>query len=248
MEKIDPGIGSIGKNQEPEDVDFEETTSSNNNEIDLDDGLNEDEDSHDFMGDDFTKNIIDGDTKKSDSLKSNEINADDGSANADDIRRQLEEEENNQKSQYTKADFEQIAEIIIDIIDAIASASFKAWSGDSSDAAYSLNKEKKTKLIKTLTLILIKYQARFPIEFMFIIMLVMMYSGSYVKAKRFRRERKNPPLPKANEIVMNDISDNSSLTDEELERRHNEFQNKKSSSKSDVRTPAKRQRGRPRKT
>lgn len=115
----------------------------------------------------------------------------------DQIQSQLKAEEEKSK-QVSPETFVEIARFIIFLIDASAAAFFRWWSGDQTDTAYSLSKPKQEQLVRQLATILIKYQAKFSIEFMFLISVLILYIPAFTLAKGNRKENKNK---KKNETV-----------------------------------------------
>lgn len=84
--------------------------------------------------------------------------------------------------------FYDIAAFLIFLIDATMSTALRWFAKDTSDSAYSLSNLKQQKLTKQLALILIKYQAKFSIEFMFLISIVILYIPAFLLAKSNRKE------------------------------------------------------------
>lgn len=104
--------------------------------------------------------------------------------------------------------FYDIAEFIIFLIDASLSAAFKWWAKDTSDSAYSLSATKQKKLTKQLAAILIKYQAKFSIEFMFLISIVILYMPAFWVAHSKRKENKKQvpkPIPYIPPVINNPV-------------------------------------------
>ena len=147
----------------------------------------------DFMNEDHIKNFTSGETKKA---AENDINA--GSQfegkSVDDLKADIKKAEDDSKKNFTAKDFEDIARFIIFLIDTGLSSGLKWWAKDTSDAAYSLPEKKKEMLVYQLTLILTKYQAKFSIEFMFILTILIVYAPAFMKAKSRRKELKNPQV------------------------------------------------------
>jgi hypothetical protein len=68
------------------------------------------------------------------------------------------------------------------------SSALKWWSKDTSESAYSLPEKKKSMLSYQLSLILMKYQAKFSIEFMFFLTMVVVYIPAVMLAKKRKKE------------------------------------------------------------
>lgn len=144
----------------------------------------------DFMNEDHIKGFTSAETKKA------EENIDDKSQfkdkSAEDLKKEIKAAEDASAKNFTAKDFEDIARFIIFLIDTGISSGLKWWSGDTSDSAYSLPEKKKEMLVYQLTLILTKYQAKFSVEFMFILTILIVYAPAFVKAKNRRKELKTP--------------------------------------------------------
>lgn len=123
-----------------------------------------------------------------------------GTNDPNELRRQVSEAEASAGKEYSVDDFKDIAIFIITMIDVGASNFFKWWSKDTTTNPYSLGEGNKNILIKQLTRILVKYQARFPLEGMFIITLLLMYAGAYKNAKDRRETLKGNSM----KVVHND--------------------------------------------
>jgi len=124
-------------------------------------------------------------SKKSSSSPESKLYDDDTSA--EELRERIKQEE--QKSKEFKAkDFEEIARFIIFLIDASLSSLLRWWAKDNSDSSYQLGADKKNQLISQLTLILVKYQAKFNIEWMFLITVLVLYIPPFMRAHEHRKD------------------------------------------------------------
>ncbi len=144
----------------------------------------------DFLDEDHINKFTAGETKKS------EENPDDTKGNfdgksADDLRDDIKKAEEQANKSFTAKDFEDIASFIIFLIDTGIASTLKWWSKDTSESAYSLPEGKKKMLTYQLTLILVKYQAKFSLEFMFILTLLIIYAPAFMKARERKKEIKN---------------------------------------------------------
>lgn len=148
----------------------------------------------DFMNEDHIRSFTAGETKKAD-VESDETKSNFEGKSVDDLKADIKRAEEESTKNFTAKDFEDIARFIIFLIDTGLSSGLKWWSGDSSDAAYSLPEKKKEMLVYQLTLILTKYQAKFSIEFMFVLTILIVYAPAFVKAKNKRKELKTPEHP-----------------------------------------------------
>lgn len=130
-----------------------------------------------------------------------------GTNDPNELRKQISEAENSAGKEYTIDDFKDIATFIITFIDVGASSFCKWWSKDTTSEPYSLGATNKNILIKQLTRILVKYQTRFPLEGMFIITLLLMYSGAFKAAY----DRRKLVKEKSMKIVHNAGDNNDDL-------------------------------------
>lgn len=108
----------------------------------------------------------------------------------------------------TPEDFYDIAEFIMSLIDATAASALKWWAKDSADSPYSLPEKKKNKLTKQLAKILIKYNAKFSIEFMFLIGLCIMYIPAFRLARKTRKENSKPVQIIQSPVVQKTYTEN----------------------------------------
>jgi hypothetical protein len=131
----------------------------------------------DFMDEDFIDDSIKKETKrvKEEDKKNDNITAED-----------IVKEEKEQPS-LTLADMMDVAEVVMNLIDLAISTSLRWWSKDTSDQAYSITYTKKSMLVRQLATILLKYQAKFRIEFLFLISLIIVYAVPFGKAKERRK-------------------------------------------------------------
>jgi len=143
----------------------------------------------DFMNEEHINSFTAGTTKKA---EENDISSNSNFQNksVDDLKAEIKKAEDESTKNFTAKDFEDIARFMIFLIDTGLSSGLKWWSGDSSDAAYSLPEKKKEMLVYQLTLILTKYQAKFSIEFMFILTILIVYAPAFIKAKNKKKEIK----------------------------------------------------------
>ncbi len=159
----------------------------------------------DFMNEGHIENVTTAKTKRSEAPVDEEKSQFEGK-NPEELKKEIKSAEEDSVKNFKTKDFEDIAKFIIFLIDTSFSTFFKWWAKDSSDQAYSLSKEKQNMLVYQLTLILVKYQARFSIEFMFLCSLVLLYAPAFMKAKDRKKE--------INEIKTKDIK----ATNEKIEK------------------------------
>lgn len=166
----------------------------------------------DFMKTDFTKNYIGKKTVKSDE-KSEKETVKEKKEDVKDLRDRIIREEKEYAENFTKEDFADIAEIMIDLLDTGVSTALRFWAKDTSDQAYEINVTKKKRLVKQLTLILVKYQLKWSLEFLFIITLLVTYYTPYMKARERRKELKSHKTEPKKSVKEDVKPDNSTPTD-----------------------------------
>lgn len=164
---------------------------------------------------------------------------------AEEARKQIIEEEN-KTDNLTVEDFADIAETVVDVIDSVFSSILRWYAKDTSDAAYSLTEAKKKRLSRQMTKLLVKYQAKFKIEFLFILTLLAVYASPAMKAKE-NREAVNKRLAeekrrKKKEEESQDENSNSSSSSEYVE--FEEVKDDDKENKTETRQPF-RKRGKP---
>lgn len=116
----------------------------------------------------------------------------------EEYEKELEDAIKADKESQTPEYFQEIAEFLITLIDTGFASAMKWWAKDTSDVAYSLSKPKQNKLIGMLTRILFKYQAKFSLEFMFFLTILVMYIPSFGAARRRRKDLKENLINNAN--------------------------------------------------
>jgi len=190
----------------------------------------------DFMNEEHIKNFTSSESKKSDENEVNTNSQFDGKS-VEDLRSEIKKAEDDSKKNFTAKDFEDIAKFIIFLIDTGLSSALKWWSKDTSDAAYSLPEKKKDMLVYQLTLILTKYQAKFSVEFMFILTILIVYAPAFMKAKNRRKEVFYNKVEQ-NEVYQNNNKESDSINNivKSAEKVAND---------NPVNTGAKRKRGNP---
>jgi hypothetical protein len=151
----------------------------------------------DFMNQDHISSFTAGETKKADENIGNS-NSQFKDKSVEDLKAEIKKAEEDSTKNFTAKDFEDIARFMIFLIDTGLSSGLKWWSKDTSEAAYSLPEKKKEMLVYQLTLILTKYQAKFSIEFMFFLTIVIVYAPAFVKAKNNRKVNLNDVEAKLN--------------------------------------------------
>jgi hypothetical protein len=175
------GEESIAGNSTPN-----ENVSSSAN-VNLDD--NKDESNHasvDFMNDDYMENLLRGKTKQSEEkIEGKETPYED---KKNETKSTLSSDPPTADLAFSEQDMYDFAEVFMDIIDMGISTALKFYSKDTSITAYELEANKKKRLIRQLSKILMKHQIKFPLEAMFIVTLIICYSVPIAKARKTRRE------------------------------------------------------------
>lgn len=143
----------------------------------------------DFINDNNYEDILKKKSKKAEEDPEEE-KSQFGDKTQDQLREEIKVAEEQSKQNFSAKDMEDIAKVIIMVIDTGISTGLRMWAKDTSDSAYSISTEKRKMLEYQLTLVLVKYQSRFSIEFMFLISLVICYVVPFTKARTRRREMK----------------------------------------------------------
>lgn len=155
----------------------------------------------DFMNSEQSEAFINKKTKESEldvSLgKSSEENASNfKDKTVDEVKAEIAQEEHEQSTKFKAQDYEEIALIIVDVFDMLMAALLRWYAKDTSDQPYSLTKRKKERVAYNLSLLLIKHQKKWSIEFMFCLTLIAIYSGPVLAARDHRKKVKSGEAPK----------------------------------------------------
>lgn len=142
----------------------------------------------DFMKEAAVNEFTKSESKKSEN-KTNQKNDSFTGKSMNEVQNEIRFAEENDANKYTPEDFREFASMIMLFIDTIFSETLK-WFSKDKDSDYSLPKPKQERLTKSLTYILIKYQSRFPIGWVFIISLVMCYAPAFIAANDKRKKNK----------------------------------------------------------
>jgi len=105
----------------------------------------------------------------------------------DEIRREIIEEEKKEQEKFSADDYDMISEFIIDAIDWSGSSLLMFMAKDTTDTPYVLGVQKKQRLQKQLTRILIKMEMKFSFTSLFIISLILAYVTPVKKALESRK-------------------------------------------------------------
>ena len=139
----------------------------------------------DFMNSNYVNEFVGKKTKRAED-NVQETSGEFSGKTTEQVRQEINAAESS-KEDWTPDDFKMVAEFIITIIDSVIASGLRWWSKDTSDQAYSLSKDKQSKLVKQLTMMLIKYQAKFRIEIIFLLSIIMFYAGPFLKARDRRK-------------------------------------------------------------
>ncbi len=121
----------------------------------------------------------------------------------DELRQQMVNEEMQPIDEMAPEDFEMIAGFLIDAWDLGTVTLFRIYALDTSDAPYEMTSSKKGKLKKLLTLILIRFNKKFPLGVLFFMTLILTHITPTLKAHEHRklvqetRKKKPAKKPKA---------------------------------------------------
>lgn len=181
---------------EIETVKFSETKNSKDDDEEFEVNFNDPEDVEKFTG---------SKTKESQNVKEKHFGENE---TIDNIKKELDEAEK-KANEIDPETFYDIADFIISLLDSSVASGLKWWSKDSSHSAYTLPKGNKEKLTKQLAKILIKYNAKFSIELMFIVGLIIMYIPAFRAARAKKKELESfnvTPAPvQQNNVVYENV-------------------------------------------
>lgn len=172
-----------------------EIISGESEEVPLDNKINDDQKTTtiDFQNQDDIDNILKAKTKDSDFDDTSKNDNKFKNLDVEDIREEIKNEESKASEKYTADDFANIAAFILTLYDTGLSTGLSAWAKDVPQA-YEMPKDKKRILEHQLTLILIKYQAKFSLEFMFLATLLLVSSTPILKARKRKKDIKEYEL------------------------------------------------------
>lgn len=137
----------------------------------------------DFMDKEKIKDFVKTPTKESES-KNNQGDFLKGKT-PEEAAEYVKQEES--KITFTPDDLRDVASILVNMYDIGLSTALRAYAGDSTDIPYTINKEKVRRLENMLTLVLVKYQAKFNILFLFFMSLIVISYGPFMTARTNRR-------------------------------------------------------------
>lgn len=187
---IDNNLNSAEQNTEEGEGEILESET-----VDLDNKINDDQKTAtiDFQNQDDIDNILKAKTKESEFDKSEKEDNKYKNLDSEDIREEIKNEESKASEKYTYEDFSNIAAFLLTLYDTGLSTTLGAWAKDS-PGLYEMPIGKKKILEHQLTLILIKYQAKFSLEFMFFATLLLVSSTPILKARKRKKDIKEYEL------------------------------------------------------
>lgn len=177
------------KTSEPETINLGDLKQEQKKETVTIDFMNQSE-SEEFIAKKTKTSKLTSDLEEKLNGQANDKKSDFEGKTTDEIRDQILKEEEEKSNSFKPSDYEEIASMVVNVIDMLLSSLLKWWAKDTSDTAYSLNAKKKQTVSYQLTLILIKHQKKWSIEFMFILTIIAVYSGPVLAANRHRKQVK----------------------------------------------------------
>lgn len=152
-----------------------------------------------FKDSSFLKNHVKAPTSESAAPAAPAASAYEGRS-TEELRQQMINEELQPVDEMAPEDFELIAGFLIDAWDIGMVTLFRLYALDNSDTAYEITTGKKNKLKKLLTLILIRFNKKFPLGVLFFMTLIIAHITPAMNAHTHRKEtqklRKKKPKPK----------------------------------------------------
>ncbi len=167
-----------------------------------------------FMDKKFISDYVKKKTIKSDepAPEGNTKSSSDSSNNnesTEDLRKRIKKDEEAYENQFTPDDFEELAGFFIDMLDAGISTALRVWSKDTKSRDYELDPDKKKKLAKQGKLILVKHKLKWSVEFVFVLSLVVFYTGPIQKARQRRKTLESIKNTSSNSVKEKFKSDNN---------------------------------------
>lgn len=208
---------NLQENQDETEDTEAEIMDGESEEVPLDNKINDDQKTTtiDFQNQDDIDNILKAKTKDSEFEQTSKEENKYKNLDAEDIREEIKNEESKASEKYTYQDFANIAAFLLTLYDTGLSTGLSAWAKDT-PSAYEMPKDKKRILEHQLTLILIKYQAKFSLEFMFLATLLLVSSTPILKARKRKKDIKEYELkqksrPTAKEKETAPITENKDM-------------------------------------
>lgn len=148
--------------------------------------LKENQNTHvkiDFMDKDVIKDFIKSPTKESDNSTGKEDPF--KGKTAEEAAEYVKKEENTQV--FTPDDLRDVSTILVMMYDIGLSTSLKLFAGDDIDTPYTIAAPKLRKLENILTMVLVKYQTKFKVEFLFLLSLIIISWSPITIARKNRK-------------------------------------------------------------
>lgn len=194
-------IEKVEDKKETKKNNFSETIKSNEGKkvsIDPNEEVEEEEVIHaEFEEEAETNKFAAQSTKPNDTPGGDDI---DHNTSIDDVRKGVEAYENSKSGKLEYKDLKSTAEFIITLLDTTMSTFFKILAKDTARQAYEMPAANKRLLVEQLALVLSKYQAKFKIEFMLFMGIIVLYAPMAIESIR-RRKQSNKLSKKENKKI-----------------------------------------------
>lgn len=138
----------------------------------------------DVLGDEFLNDFIGKKTAASDVPSDKEATL---TGNVDELSDQIRSEEAKYVANFTAEDFADIAEVIIDLLETVIVSGLRWWAKDDTDAPYEISEKKRKRLVKHLTMVLVKHKIHFGVEIVFALTIIMAFATPTKKAIEHRK-------------------------------------------------------------
>lgn len=132
------------------------------------------------------------------------------------VREDIARYEKDKVEKLTFKDFQDIAKFLINLFDTGLSTLLNFIGKDTARQVYQLTEPDKRTLSDQLALILCKYQAKFSIEFTFLLAIIVMYSGPTMAA--FKNRKKNGSTSSSTENEKQEIKYETKVVEKVVEK------------------------------
>jgi hypothetical protein len=197
FKEVKSDIGFLKDNEAPQDFSKlkdqikEKKPKEVSGEINVSENLKDDENKKvkiTFKDESFVSDIVDQKTADAPTDDSElEVLTKKETRPLDEIRQEIIEEEKKAQEKFSADDYDMISEFIIDAIDWSGSSLLMFMAKDTTDTPYVLGVQKKQRLQKQLTRILIKMEVKFSFTTLFVISLILAYVTPVKKALESRK-------------------------------------------------------------
>lgn len=140
----------------------------------------------DFKNSDLLKKYVQQPTQSSQPSQSSGPST---TLSVDEIRDKMKKEEEEEAKKLSVEDFEDIADLIMDIFDTVAIFAIRWYAQDDIDGPYQIPTDRMKKLKHRLSRLLMRMQAKIPMGFLFFAGLLMAYATPVRKAHAHRKEK-----------------------------------------------------------